>query len=43
MEAMQVAILFVQDMAEGLMKCALNGTPGDIYNLATERKHLFWI
>ena len=30
--------IFVQDMAEGLMKCALNGTPGDIYNLATGKE-----
>ncbi len=30
--------IFVQDMAEGLMKCALKGTPGDIYNLATGKE-----
>ncbi|CCG43057.1 NAD-dependent epimerase/dehydratase family protein [Magnetospirillum molischianum] len=27
--------IFVQDMARGLMACALNGVPGEIYNLAS--------
>ena len=27
--------IFVEDMARGLMACALHGTSGDIYNLAT--------
>lgn len=27
--------IFVEDMARGLMACALRGTPGDIYNLAS--------
>lgn len=27
--------IFVEDMARGLMRCALAGTPGDVYNLAS--------
>lgn len=27
--------IFVEDIVEGLIKCALNGAPGDVYNLAS--------
>lgn len=27
--------IFVEDIVEGLIRCALNGTPGDVYNLAS--------
>ena len=30
--------IFVQDMARGLMACALRGLPGEVYNLATGRE-----
>lgn len=30
--------IFVKDMARGLSACALNGQPGDVYNLATGRE-----
>ncbi|WP_439536397.1 NAD-dependent epimerase/dehydratase family protein [Methyloversatilis sp.] len=30
--------IFVEDMARGLMACALNGTAGEVYNLATGRE-----
>lgn len=30
--------IFVEDMARGLMACALKGEPGEIYNLATGRE-----
>lgn len=30
--------IFVQDMARGLMACALKGEPGEVYNLATGRE-----
>lgn len=30
--------IFVEDMARGLMACALKGTPGEVYNLATGRE-----
>lgn len=30
--------IFVEDMARGLMACALNGQPGGVYNLATGRE-----
>lgn len=30
--------IFVEDMARGLMSCALNGQPGGVYNLATGRE-----
>lgn len=30
--------IFVEDMARGLMACALNGAPGEVYNLATGRE-----
>lgn len=30
--------IFVEDMARGLMACALRGTPGEVYNLATGRE-----
>lgn len=30
--------IFVEDMARGLMACALNGQPGDVYNLASGRE-----
>jgi nucleoside-diphosphate-sugar epimerase len=30
--------IFVQDMARGLMACALKGEPGEIYNLATGKE-----
>jgi UDP-glucose 4-epimerase len=30
--------IFVEDMARGLMACALNGEPGEIYNLATGKE-----
>ena len=30
--------IFVQDMARGLMACALRGNPGEVYNLATGRE-----
>lgn len=30
--------IFVEDMARGLMACALNGHPGEIYNLATGKE-----
>ena len=30
--------IFVEDMARGLMACALQGEPGDVYNLATGRE-----
>ncbi|RZM26894.1 MAG: nucleotide sugar epimerase, partial [Pedobacter sp.] len=30
--------IFVEDMARGLMACALNGQKGEIYNLATGRE-----
>lgn len=30
--------IFVEDMARGLMACALLGKPGDVYNLATGRE-----
>lgn len=30
--------IFVQDIVNGLMACALNGTPGDVYNLASGRE-----
>jgi UDP-glucose 4-epimerase len=29
--------IFVEDMARGLMACALRGAPGEVYNLATGR------
>lgn len=30
--------IFVEDMARGLMACALRGQPGEVYNLATGRE-----
>src|SRR3990167_369834 len=30
--------IFVEDMARGLMACALKGNPGEVYNLATGRE-----
>jgi len=30
--------IFVEDMARGLMACATNGVPGEVYNLATGRE-----
>lgn len=30
--------IFVEDMARGLMACALGGQPGEVYNLATGRE-----
>ncbi|MFM9889656.1 MAG: NAD-dependent epimerase/dehydratase family protein [Rickettsiales bacterium] len=30
--------IFVEDMARGLMACALKGAPGEVYNLATGRE-----
>lgn len=30
--------IFVEDMARGLMACALKGDPGEVYNLATGRE-----
>lgn len=30
--------IFVEDMARGLMACALSGGPGEVYNLATGRE-----
>lgn len=30
--------IFVEDMARGLMACALNGAPGEVYNLATGKE-----
>lgn len=30
--------IFVEDMARGLMACALRGKPGEVYNLATGRE-----
>lgn len=30
--------IFVEDMARGLMACALNGDPGEVYNLATGKE-----
>lgn len=30
--------IFVEDMARGLMACALNGSAGEVYNLATGRE-----
>lgn len=30
--------IFVEDMARGLMACALNGTVGEVYNLATGKE-----
>jgi nucleoside-diphosphate-sugar epimerase len=30
--------IFVQDMAKGLMACALKGEPGEVYNLATGKE-----
>lgn len=30
--------IFVEDMARGLMACALKGEPGEVYNLATGRE-----
>lgn len=30
--------IFVEDMARGLMACALSGVPGEVYNLATGRE-----
>ena len=30
--------IFVEDMARGLMACALRGNPGEVYNLATGRE-----
>jgi len=30
--------IFVEDMARGLMACALRGRPGEVYNLATGRE-----
>lgn len=30
--------IFVEDMARGLMACALRGDPGEVYNLATGRE-----
>ncbi|TVO72427.1 NAD-dependent epimerase/dehydratase family protein [Sedimenticola selenatireducens] len=30
--------IFVEDMARGLMACALNGEPGGVYNLATGKE-----
>jgi nucleoside-diphosphate-sugar epimerase len=30
--------IYVEDMARGLMACALRGAPGDVYNLATGRE-----
>lgn len=30
--------IFVEDMARGLMACARNGAPGEVYNLATGRE-----
>ena len=27
--------IYVEDMARGLIACALNGVPGEVYNLAT--------
>jgi nucleoside-diphosphate-sugar epimerase len=30
--------IYVEDMARGLMACALNGEPGEVYNLATGKE-----
>lgn len=30
--------IYVEDMARGLMACAVNGEPGEVYNLATGRE-----